>query len=565
MKLRFYPPHLPSLKIREKIFLGVGTYIFLAAIIGVFAYRELHMITSKLPVVEELDDVTHNIIEARTAEKNFLLYRQEEDIKAFRKYLANIRFDAESVKSGISPGPGSEDFEKMMKALATYDHMFDEVTGILDKQEETERLLSSARTAIEQKLSGDRLHVFLVATGHEKNFIINRDKKDFDEFMRDIKAIKTDNEEIRKYSANAGKLFNLYLSEVNAEELMRAKAREAQFHAENLFRRERAEIPATMKRTMKLLLFAMLTIIVVGAIVNTRLAMSIAVPLKKLEMKTKKIAMGDFSERIDLKGTDEIASLAKSFNQMEDHLKLAVNSLEHTITKLQEQQAQLVEAEKLASMGILTAGIAHEINNPLTSVLSFSKLMLEKTPEDDPNYTRLKIMVRDAQRARTIVRELLSFARETPIRPVMINVNLPISEIIESLIAQDAFKDIDLKVNLSPDLPEILADPVRIGQVALNMLLNAVHAVTPPGRIEVQTRMAGDMVEIVFSDTGQGIPEKHLNRIFDPFFTTKGARKGTGLGLAISYGIIQNHGGDIKVESAEGKGSTFIVRLPSNG
>jgi signal transduction histidine kinase len=565
MKFPFFPLHIPSLKIREKIFLSVGTYIFLAAIIGVFAYRELYIITSKLPVVEKLDDMAHKIIEARTAEKNFLLYRQEEDIEAFRQYLGVIKSDGEGVKSSIFGNRGADDFNKMMQALTIYEHMFDEVAGILDKQEETERLLSSVRADIVQKLSGSELHSFLIAMDHEKNFIINRDRKDFDSFMQSIKEMRSDDKELKSYSAHAAKLFTLYLDEGNAEENMRKKAREAQFHAESLFHRERAEIPATMNRTMKLLLFAMLTIIVVGAIVNTRLAMSIAVPLKRLEMKTKKIAMGDFSESIEVKGTDELASLAKSFNQMEDHLKLAVSSLEHTITRLQDQQHQLVEAEKLASMGILTAGIAHEINNPLTSVLSFSKLMLEQTPEGDPNYSRLKIMVRDAQRARTIVRELLSFARETPIRPMMINVNQPVTEIIESLIAQDAFKDIELKVNLSPDLPEILADPVRIGQVALNMLLNAIHAITPPGRVDVETRSDGDMVEIIFSDTGQGIPEKHLNRIFDPFFTTKGARKGTGLGLAISYGIIQNHGGDIKVESAEGKGSTFKVRLPSNG
>ncbi|HTZ18296.1 MAG TPA: ATP-binding protein [Dissulfurispiraceae bacterium] len=565
MKFRFPPLGIPSLKIREKIFLGVGTYIFLAAIIGVFAYRELYIITSKLPIFEKLDDITHNIVEARTAEKNFLLYRQEEDIKAFRKCLDLIKSDSNSVRPEISGGAGAEDFRKMLNSLAAYEHMFDELAGILYKQDETERLLSSARTDIEQKLSGGELHSFLIAASLEKNFIINRDKKDFDNFMAAVDAMKSVNALKKRYSDEAASLFSLYSDEVNAEESMRVKAREAQFHAENLFHRERSEIPATMKRTMKLLLFAMLTIVVVGAIVNTRLAMSIAVPLKKLEMKTKEIAMGDFSESIEVKGTDEIASLAKSFNQMEDHLKLAVSSLEHTITRLQEQQAQLVEAEKLASMGILTAGIAHEINNPLTSVLSFSKLMLEQTPESDPNYARLKIMVRDAQRARTIVRELLSFARETPIRPVTINVNQPVSEIIESLIAQDAFMDIELKVNLSSDLPDILADPVRIGQVTLNMLLNAIHAITPPGRIGVETRLAGNVVEIVFSDTGQGIPEKHLNRIFDPFFTTKGARKGTGLGLAISYGIIQNHGGDIKVESAEGKGSTFTVRLPSNG
>jgi len=564
MKLPSFPLRIPSLKIREKIFLGVGTYIFLAAIIGVFAYRELYIITSKLPAFEKLDDITRTIIEARTAEKNFLLYRHEEDIRVFRKCLDLIKSDSGSIRSEIV-GTGAEDLEKMLTALEAYEHIFDEVAGILNKQDETEKLLSSARINIERRLSERDLHRFFAAVNLEKNLIINRDKKDFDGFISAVKKFGSGDEAVQRYARAAATLYALYMDEIRAEEAMRAKAREARFYAENLFQRERAEIPATMQRTMKLLLFTMLTIVVAGAVVNTRLAMSIAVPLKKLETKTKEIAMGDFSESIEIKGTDEIASLAKSFNQMEDHLRLAVSSLEHTITRLQEKQAQLVEAEKLASMGVLTAGIAHEINNPLTSVLSFSKLMLEQTPESDPNYARLKIMVRDAQRARTIVRELLSFARETPIRPMKINVNQPVSEIVESLIAQDAFKGIDLEINLEADLPDISADPVRIGQVAMNMLLNAIHAITPPGRISVGTRLSEGMVEIVFSDTGQGIPEKHLNRIFDPFFTTKGARKGTGLGLAISYGIMQNHGGDIKVRSAEGKGSIFTVRLPSNG
>ena len=565
MKFRFIPLHVPPIRIRGKIFLGVGTYIFLAAIIGVFAYRELYIINSKLPVVEKMDDITHNVIEARTYEKNFLLYRQARDVDQFKQCLSTISAEIKNVRHVTAGDLSVVDFDKLEKALAEYEQFFDEVAGDLKAQYETERLLSLAGKDLEQKLEGSELHAFLVVRGHEKNFIIKRSREDFETFDGAVNKIKSERQQLVKYAGLVSQLIDLYSDESSAEGEMRIKAREVQFFAESLFHQERAEIPATMQRTMRLLLFAMLTIIVAGAVVNTRLAMSIAGPLQKLEMKTKKIAMGDFSESIEVKGTDELASLARSFNQMEDHLKLALSSLEHTITRLQEQQKQLVEAEKLASMGILTAGIAHEINNPLTSVLSFSKLMLEQTSESDPNYSRLKIMVRDAQRARTIVRELLSFARETPIRPLMINVNQPVTEIIESLIAQDAFSDIELKVNLSADLPEILADPVRIGQVALNMLLNAIHATTPPGKIEVETKIASGMVEIIFSDTGQGIPEKHLNRIFDPFFTTKGARKGTGLGLAISYGIIQNHGGDIIVKSAEGKGSTFIVRLPVNG
>jgi signal transduction histidine kinase len=148
---------------------------------------------------------------------------------------------------------------------------------------------------------------------------------------------------------------------------------------------------------------------------------------------------------------------------------------------------------------------------------------------------------------------------------VKIDINRPVTEITESLVAQEAFKDIELTMRLAEGLPEVYADPAQIGQVVLNLLLNAVHAITPPGRIEVATSLVKDHIEIRFTDTGKGIPEEHMNKIFDPFFSTKSATKGTGLGLAVSYGIIKKHGGDIAVESTVGKGTTFIVRLPLYG
>jgi two-component system NtrC family sensor kinase len=262
---------------------------------------------------------------------------------------------------------------------------------------------------------------------------------------------------------------------------------------------------------------------------------------------------------------DEIASLAVSFNQMEEKLEHALNALEDIIKKLQQKQAQLVEAEKLAAVGKLAAGIAHEINNPLTSVLTFSNLMLEQCPEDDPRCAKLRMMARETERARNIVRQLLNFGREIIVKPERIDINRPVKEIIDSLVAQEAFKDITLTLDLADGLPEVYADPAQIGQVVLNMALNAIHAVTPPGAIEIATRAQGPFVEVLFADTGAGIPQEHLGKIFDPFFTTKDATKGTGLGLAVSYGIIKKHGGDISVLSTVGKGTTFIVRVPVHG
>ena len=158
-----------------------------------------------------------------------------------------------------------------------------------------------------------------------------------------------------------------------------------------------------------------------------------------------------------------------------------------------------------------------------------------------------------------------NFGRETVIKPEKININQPVTEIADSLVAQDAFKGIGLELKLADNLPDVDADPAQIGQVVMNLLLNAIHAITPPGRIEVLTRQIGKYVEIVFTDTGSGIPEEHLHKIFDPFFTTKDASRGTGLGLAVSYGIMKKHGGDIEVMSEMGKGTTFTVRLPIHG
>jgi len=555
---------LPTMKIREKIFLAVGTYIFLSAIMGAIAYHELYIIFTKLPVITKIDDLTHTIVEARRYEKTYLLYRDESDLLEFKKQIYLLKTNGEQIRPHIVQADLSA-FDEAQGLLSEYDRLFDIVAYHLKLQADTERQLSRSGRKLELKLRGGDLQNFLILRGFERNHIIKKDEQSFRAFLQALRDLAPRNPELSGYVAIVQKLSASYRTEHETENRMREQARKYQAFFNKMFDRERAEIPVTMKRSLELFMVSLLTVIILGAVVNTRLAMSIVSPLRMLEKKTKNIAMGDFSEKIEVKGSDEIASLAQSFNRMEDHLKLAVSSFEQTITQLREKQAQLVEAEKLASIGILTAGIAHEINNPLTSVLSFSELMLEQMPENDINYKRLKIMIRDAQRAKTIVRELLSFAKENPIHPVLIDINRPVAEITESLAAQEAFKDIELTLDLAPGLPEIMADPVRIGQVVMNILLNASHSITPPGRISVETRTSESCVEIVITDTGNGIPEEHINRIFDPFFTTKGTRKGTGLGLAISYGIIKKHNGSIEVKSALGKGSTFIVRLPIRG
>ncbi len=554
------------MKIRDKLFLGFGIYILLSALLGLFAYRDLRTIGRGLSRVEIADDITNTLLEARRYEKNHLLYRDAGSLEEFQKYLEVLKAAIEKSAAGIIDEIGQDKYARMQRALKEYERHMTAIVANQASQHEVAEIVRKRGRAVETTLSGGSHETFLNLRRFEKNVMLDRSREAYDRFRQALEESGlSDRENVRLYGDLVGKLHFLYQEERFTVDGMRRAARAIQAVAENLAREERQDIDRTLHMSFLLLGAGLAVITLLGLVVNFKLARSIVTPLGELQRITKKISRGDFSESIEVKGQDEIASLAASFNQMEDKLDLAMTSLDETIKKLQEKQSQLVEAEKLASIGKLAAGIAHEINNPLTSVLTFSNLMLEQCPPDDPRHGRLKLMVKETDRARTIVRQLLNFGKESVLKPEKIDINRPVTEIAESLVAQEAFKGIDLSLACAPDLPEVYADPAQLGQVVLNILLNAIHAITPPGRIEVRTRRAEHHVEILFTDTGKGIPQDHLHKIFDPFFTTKSASKGTGLGLAVSYGIIKKHGGDIAVESAEGKGTTFIVRLPIYG
>ena len=554
------------MKIRDKLLLGFGLYIFLAVVLAFFAYKELRTIGTRLALVETADDITNTLLEVRRYEKNYLLYKDAQNLEALEGYLATLRAAVDNIEGEIVAEIGSTDYDMLHRAMDEYGRLVGVIAGNYASQKELADQVRLRAREVERKLRGADHDAFLDLRRHEKNIMLFRDAESYRRFEKALGASSRQRDQrIGGYAELVGRLHALYQAEQSSVESMRQTARVIQAFTENISRRERADIANTLRMSIVLLFVALGAIIIAGTVINVKLARSIVTPLLDLERVTKKIARGDFSEAITVKGQDEVASLAGSFNQMEQRLDHAMTSLDEIIKKLQEKQAQLVEAEKLASLGKLAAGIAHEINNPLTSVLTFSNLMLEQCPPGDPRHDKLKLMARETERARNIVRQLLNFGRESAIRPVKININQPVTEIAESLVAQEAFKGIDLNLALADGLPEVYADPAQFGQVVLNILLNAIHAITPPGRIGVTTRRDGSSIEVVFSDTGQGIPEEHLHKIFDPFFTTKDATRGTGLGLAVSYGIIKKHGGDIAVESIVGKGTTFTVRLPVYG
>ena len=554
------------MKIREKLFLGFGSYILLAVVFGLFAYKDLRTISTHLLHVETSDDITNTLLEVRRYEKNYLLFKDERSREEIRRYLAALKGSISGITSEIIKNVGADGLEDMQRALAEYERLLLLIGDNYLAQNELAVIVRNRGREVERTLAGASHEKFLEIRRFEKNIMLYKDLESFQVFQKAFGKVHVGrNELVVDYEALVGKLHFLYQEEKQIIENMRRSARQVQTVSEKNANKERSDISTILRLSVILLFVALGVIVAVGTIINVKLAKSIVTPIRDLERITKKISRGDFSESIPVKGQDEIASLGDSFNQMEEKLDHAMTALDEIIKQLKENQSKLVEAEKLASIGKLAAGIAHEINNPLTSVLTFSNLMLEQCPPDDPRHERLKLMARETDRARTIVRQLLNFGRESVIKPVKIDINKPVTEITESLVAQEAFKGIDLSLKLADGLPEVYADPAQIGQVVLNLLLNAIHAISPPGRIEVMTRLGGKNIEILFADTGKGIPEEHLHKIFDPFFSTKAASKGTGLGLAVSYGIIKKHGGDISVSSAVGKGTTFTVRLPIYG
>src|SRR5262245_11844957 len=234
------------------------------------------------------------------------------------------------------------------------------------------------------------------------------------------------------------------------------------------------------------------------------------------------------------------------------------------MAELKRTQAQLIQSTKLAAIGELAANIAHEINNPLTSVLGFASYLAEQVPPGRPMREELDLIQEEAGRARDIVRDLLHFSRQREFIPQITDLNAVLEQTLGMVRRQGALDSIRLEEHYASGLAPVEVDVPRIKQVFLNLINNAVYVMKDSGgSLTIRSSASGDMVQVEVIDTGTGILPEHIDRIFEPFFTTKPDVSGTGLGLSVSLGIVQSHGGTIEVKSEVGRGSTFTVTLPA--
>jgi signal transduction histidine kinase/CheY-like chemotaxis protein len=236
--------------------------------------------------------------------------------------------------------------------------------------------------------------------------------------------------------------------------------------------------------------------------------------------------------------------------------------VEERTQELRAAQEQLLQSEKLASIGQLAAGVAHEINNPMGVILGFAQGILKTLPKDNSLRKPLSTIERESLRCKRIVQNLLDFARHSESTPHLTNINELINTSCELVEHQISLQNVKLVKNYDPALPPIMTDPNQLQQVFINIMLNAYQAMPDGGTLHITTRTVGSELQVTFADMGTGIPPEKIQNIFDPFFTTKEVGEGTGLGLSVSYGIVKAHGGNIGVESQVGKGTAFVIKLP---
>jgi len=319
-----------------------------------------------------------------------------------------------------------------------------------------------------------------------------------------------------------------------------------------------------MHSTQQMLLWVSALGILAGTAIVWFLIRKATRPLRELRDSAEAVGKGDFSRRVLVHSRDECGELADVFNQMTENLKSSREQLEWTVDSLKTTQAQLIQSEKLSGIGEFVAGVAHELNNPLTSVIGFSEL-LKQADGNQEHKRHLDMIYKSALRCQKIVQSLLSFARRHQPEHKLSSLNELVEAAAEILQYQMRTGNIEVSTRLCPDLPRVMVDPHQVQQVFLNLINNARQAIEahqPSGWVRITTERRGGHARVTFEDNGPGIPEANLSKVFDPFFTTKEVGKGTGLGLSLCYGIITEHGGSISVKSKPGAGAVFVIDLP---
>lgn len=433
--------------------------------------------------------------------------------------------------------------------------------------------LVELRIISQRLISGEKVYLLLnnvlEIRRFEKNFFLYHQQEDMDQLFAYINQVKqnvqeTQHEELRQIARKITEYATLLHNPIDdsSEKTIRTLGKAIVTSAEKINIAEQIEVRQALDRHRLVLQAAMFVVVVVILLLGRSVSHWIVLPLRRIEESMVEVMNGQF-ESIHIHSSDrEILSLTSAFNLV--------------LHELQRRHKHLLRSEKLAALGTLLSGVAHELNNPLSNISSSCQILAEEVESMDMDFRRELLAQIDEQtrRARDIVRSLLDFVRDQSLQKKPLFLMPLIEEVIRF-----SKGNIPSRIRVLVDIPveiSLLGDRQRLQQAFINLLKNSLDAIADSGEIIIRAwppnstasplfaggRCRAPWTEIVIQDTGTGIPEEHLSRIFDPFYTTKPVGKGSGLGLAVVFEVIEEHEGDIVVESQLGQGTRFTIRLP---
>lgn len=559
------------LRIWHKMIIGISIPSLIALAGIFFSYYYLKDIENRQSYVEIADDLKENVLELRRGEKTFLHFKNRESVDKIYEGITKLKKSIEKISPESAEELGRGDFSNLLDLIETYPRLitvlfenYQRETTVIDRVRIEGRKLEelSGKGKLASVLSNNFI---LNLRRLEKNFMLFRDAKSYNEMDEGLSQLKTAIPVCvlcKPYIGALNSLSSIYGDSDHIFAKLQETGSQLEKTTEKIALRERKRIAVFLSHIKKLLIIALVLVSFIGPLFIYTTASYIVAPVKRLSGIIKKISEGDINLRAPIKEHDETYDLANSFNKMLDNLLSTRVTLEKTVEILHEKQKEI---EKRASLGFLISGVTHELNNPLNNISLTAETIKEEV--NDLSKDELNEMVQDiltqSERAKHIMEDLLDFAGARKSREMgKMDVINAIEEAVNLTANELRINNITLEMDVSDKARFINGIKTKLEEVFVNMIINAIHAIDGSGTLTIRSWSDRHNFYVQFRDTGHGISKENIKNIFEPFFTTKEVGEGTGLGLSVSQGIINDHNGDIQVESIPGKETTFTIRLP---
>ncbi|MEW6601343.1 MAG: ATP-binding protein [Nitrospirota bacterium] len=565
-----------KLKIWHKMIIGIAIPSLIALIGGFLTYKYINDVDVRQRYIQMADDLREHVLEVRRNEKNFFHYKNREYLDNFHKAVLDLQNFIKDISKSAGDELGHAELINFHRTLDEYIAPTSKlITYYQQETDITERVRTEGRrleTYAEKGEHAEDLSTNFILNLRllEKNYMLFRSRESYQKLNSGLSQLENFTPfcyTCRPYTSSIRELFRVHKEIDSLESSMRQTGQALEDLTGKISSIERGKISLFIAHSKRLMLLALILLCTLGPLFVYVTSNLIVAPVKRLAVITKKISEGDMTLRAPIREHDETYTLAVSFNTMLDTLQLTHHSLEKSLELLHEKQAQLVESEKRASLGLLVSGVAHELNNPLNNI----SLTAEYMKEDIGNLSIESLeeyiddILMQSERAQHIVVDLLDFARARRYTGMeQLDIVRVVKESFRLVLNQLRVKEIKLVQNI-PDTPIfVMGNRSKLEQVLISIMINAVQAMKEGGvlTVTVEPGSGKDTVQIKIGDTGEGIAKEEIKNIFEPFYTTKAVGEGTGLGLAVGRSLIIEHKGDITVESEPEHGAMFTITLP---